>query len=187
MANTNAPMGMVPVRSVAGGSIPANNYRVNQSNATAIYIGDPVDRDAAGTVDLATAGAGSPVLGPVIAAFDETGLPVNYVPVTCDAAYTVTVADDPNQEFVMQEDGDTSDLALTDEGINVDLIDGTGSPTTGLSGWQIDSDSTSTSASVQLRLIRQVQDASNAVGDYCKWIVKINYHRNAVGIVGAGV
>jgi len=186
MSNTNAPRGMEPIKG-PGGNIPCNEYRVYASVATAIYIDDPVDRQAAGTVTLATAGAGNPVLGSVVAAFDANGVPVGYVPATPGAGYTVVVADDVNQMFEMQEDGDTTDLALTDEGNNVDLVAGTGSASTNLSGWQIDSDTTGVSAAKQLRIIRQKQDASNAVGDYCRWIVKINYHRNAVGIVGAGV
>jgi hypothetical protein len=185
MANLNQPRGMEPVLTPYGG-LKRTKYRVYASAAAAIYIGDPVARSGDGVVDLVTAGAGNALLGPVVEAFDSTGKPVSYVPAT-PTGYTVTVADDPAQEFVMQEDGDTSDLALTDIGTNVDLINGSASTITKMSGWQIDSDSTSNSASVQLRIIDKVDEPNNAIGDYCRWKVTINNHQNSVGIVGVGV
>jgi hypothetical protein len=185
MANINQPRGLEPVMSPYG-SIKKTQYRVYNSCASNLFVGDPVAREAGGTVTIATAGANNKVLGAITDIFDSTGKPVTYYPATADN-YKVCVADDPGQEFIMQEDGATSDLALTDEGLNVNLVAGSGSTTTGLSGWQLDSNSNGVSASIQMRLVRQVQDPINAVGDYCRWIVKINNHQALQGIVGAGI
>lgn len=185
MANTNQPRGLVPVNSPYGG-IKWTSYRVDNSCGSNLYIGDPVDRAAAGTVTIATAGAGNPVIGAITALFDSTGKPKSYMVAGADN-YTACVADDPNQEFVVQEDGLVTDLALTDEGYNVNLVAGSGSTVTGLSGWQLNSDSNGASATIQMRIIRKHAEANNAIGDYCRWVCKINYHRNSVGVVGAGV
>lgn len=186
MANDNAPRGLEPIKG-PGGNIPANEYPLYASCATAVYLNDPVDKESGGTVTLATAGANHPVLGSVIGIFDTTGLPVNYAPASPGSGYTLIVADDPHQEFELQEDGDTDDLELADRNINVDLVAGSGSTSTGLSGWMINSNTEGASASKQLRLIRKVDKPNNALGDYCRWIVRINNHRNSPGIVGVGV
>jgi len=185
MANIDGPRGMEPINSPYG-SIKRTKYRVNPSCASILYIGDPVDMINTGTVTIATAGAGNPVLGCIVDIFDSTGKPVKACPAT-STGYTVTVADDPNQEFIMQEDGAVSDRALADIGINVDLIAGTGSVTTGLSAWEIDSSSIAASANVQLRIIDKADILGNALGDWCRWVVKINNHRKNAGIVGVGV
>lgn len=186
MANTNQPRGLEPINSPYG-AVKKTNYRIYASCASNIMVGDPVDRESGGAVTIATAGAANPVLGSVTDIFDSTGKPVTYYPAT-GSGYTCNVADDPNQEFIIQEDGDTADLSTDDEGYNVNLIAGSGgSTTTGLSSWQLDSNSTGVSASIQMRVIRMVDDPVNAAGDYCRWIVKINNHRNTAGIVGVGV
>lgn len=185
MSNTNAPRGLEPVRK--GATNPPNEYAVYGSAATAIYIGDPVARRADGTIDLATAGAGNYILGAMVGCFDSDGVPQLYVPSSPGSGYTAMVTDDPNQEYIVQEDGATTDLALADRGNNVDLVSGSGSTSTGLSGWQLDSDTKSTAASLQMRIIRKYEDPNNAIGDYCRWICKINYHQNLQGSVGAGI
>jgi len=186
MANLNNPRGLQPITS-PGGNVPAHWYVVNASVATAIYIGDPVDREAAGTVTLATAGAGNPVLGAVIGAKDADGVPVGYVPATPGAGYQVLVSDAIEQEYIVQEDNVGSDIAFADEGINVDLVAGTGSTVSYISGWQLDSSSVAASASLQMRLIKRADAVENAEGTDADWICKINYHRMTPGIVGAGV
>jgi len=184
MANTNGPFGLLPLTPV----LHRQSYRVNQSNGTAIFLGDPVIKEAAGTVIVATAGNNNPTCGSVESIFDGNGVPVNYVPASCGAAYTVVVADDPNQFFMAQDDGDTTQLALVDEGANVELIAGSGGNTaTGRSSWMIDSSSSGADALGQARLIRQYPGVNNAIGAYCIWIIRINVHQNAIGTVGAAV
>ena len=186
MANILKPGGLIPVNSPQG-AVRTNPYSVEASLAENIFIGDPVVAAADGYVSLATAGAGNPVLGSVVAMFDANGLPVGYHPTGATTVYEAIVADDPAQEFVIAEDGDTSDLALADRGINIDLVAGTGSAVTNLSAWKIDSNTGGASANKQLRLIRKEDAPDNALGDYCRWIVQINNHQRGIGIVGVGV
>lgn len=186
MANLDAPHGLRPIRS-PGGTIPTNEYRVSATN-TALFINDPVVRGADGTIDVATAGAGNYITGSVVALFDSNGVPVSNIVANGGSGYTAVVADDINQEFEAQDDGTTTQLALVDEGTNVDMIlTHSGSTSTGLSGAEIDSSTTGAGATGQLRLIRQLPAVDNAIGANCRWIVKINYHTMAQGTVGVEV
>lgn len=186
MANLNAPHGLVPLRS-PGGTIQANEYRVSATN-TALFLNDPVVRGADGTVDIATAGAGNYITGVIIALLDSNRVPVCTIAASSGTGCFAIVADDINQEFEAQDDGDTTQLALVDEGTNVNLIlTHAGSTSTGLSGAEIDSSTTGAGATGQLRLVRLLPAVDNAIGANARWIVKINYHTMAQGTVGVQV
>ncbi len=184
MANINAPFGMMPLQPV----LHTEEYRLYPSNATAIFLGDPIAKRADGTLDLPTAGNNNPFCGSVESIFDSNGVPVNYAPIGTGLALTVVVADDPNQLFMMQDDGDTTQLALVDEGANVEMVaTSSGNTATGRSGWEIDSSSSGADANGQLRLIRLYRGVNNAIGANAIWICRINVHQNAIGAVGAAI
>jgi hypothetical protein len=187
MANIDARGGLQPV-APTGAGIKTRRYTITANYATALYIHDPVDRVAAGTIERATAGAGNPILGSILGFWKEGTGVQTYFPASSSGTWYAEVADAVEQEFVAREDGDTSDLALADRGLNADIIfTHAGDTTTGLSGMEIDSSSANTTANQQLRIIDLEDRVDNALGDWAQWRVKINYHRNAVGIVGAGV
>jgi len=186
MANDNTPQGLQPVNSPYG-SIKRTRYPISTDYATDLFIGDPVDSVAAGTIERATAGAGNMILGAIVGFWKDGEGPKNYFPASSSGTWYAEVADDVNQEFVMQEDGDTSDLAANSAGAGADVVAGSGDTTTGISGFQIDSDTVGTGATLQLRLIEKIKTVNNAYGDYCMWKVRINYHRHGVGTVGAPV
>lgn len=190
MANTNGPFGLRPVRG-KGGDFQQNRYGI-LPGTTAIYIGDPVKKDTAGTAKgLSTctiADATGAVLGPVVSIFDSSGFPVSYYPAGNATGYTCMVADNPDQLFIMREDSDTSTLAQADMGLNVNMVAGTGNTTTGLSRWAIDSSSKATTATHQLRLIEFHQTPDNVfLDDYGVYVVKINNHANSTGTGAVGV
>jgi len=183
MANLDAPFGFMPLQPV----LHRQSYRVNQANTYRIGLNDLVIKEAAGTVIRSVAGNANASCGSVEAIFDAAGVPQRYVPATCGEAYTVVVADDPNQMFTAQDDGDTTQLALTDEGSNVLTIVGNCSTTTGISIMEIDSSSTgANSSNGQVRLIRQYPGVDNEIGANCIWICKLMLHQNATP-VGAAV
>ena len=188
MANLNAPHGFTPIQSPYG-AIQKNPYTITASYATALYIGDPVVRTSAGTISRATAGSAGLVVGVITEIFDADGVPVNYYPASSSTTYTANVADDPDQEFEAQDDGDTTQLALADLGAGVDFVAGSGGSTiTGLSSFMIDSSSAAAaSASKQMILVRQLAEPNNAIGANCRWVIRFARHQNGNFAVSAGI
>jgi hypothetical protein len=184
MANDNLP-GIMPIN-MPYGNFRVRRYSVAATIATDLFIGDPVDIANTGTVVRATAGAGNYISGIVVGCYDSAGAPIGYCP-SSTAGY-VLVADDPNQQFIAQEDGDGSTLALADVGANVDVVINAGSTFNNKSGAVLDSSSLNTAANGQFRILAKQDRVNNDVGAaYCKWIVQINYHRLLQGTVGAAI
>lgn len=186
MANIDFPRGLQPW----GDLLRATEYTIAASYGTALYIGDPVvptgtDRN----VQIATAGTGNKILGPIIAIYDANKVPItHWTASTATAAYCL-VADHPDQLFIAQGDGDTSYLDINDCNGNVNMVSGTGSTFNYRSGWELDeSDTGGSTAGDQIRLIRPAQIPGNTVGiANALWICRINNHQALQGIVGAGV
>jgi len=86
--------------------------------------------------------------------------------------------------FEIQEDNDSGDLAATEVGGNADIAVTAGNTASGISGMELDSDGVSTTAVAQLRIMGVVNREDNELGDYCKWLVKINEHelRSTTGV-----
>ncbi len=184
MANLDSPKGLVPVNTPSGG-IRTGLYTIT-AGSTKHHIGDPMTLAAAGTVG--TGIAGTVCVGVAMAFFDADGVPVSHYPAGSAAGYTCLIANDPNQEFMAQEDGAASDLALADIGLNIDTV-GThaGNDDTGISGCELDSSSVADTVTLQLRLLRKMDIPNNDLGDHCKWIVKINNHQLSAGVLGVAL
>lgn len=185
MANANVARGLIPYRRTTGepynGS--ANIYYVPSSVASNIFIGDPVtwltnaaDANGIPSVTLATAGSSNNVLGamvgivnggePIVSVVQNS--PVYHVAST--AAY-ILVADDPDLLYMVQENGSMVQGA---PGRNVNLVSGSGSTTTGYSGWQLNSSTLNTTNTLQMKIMRLLEQADNAVGTNAKWLTRIN-------------
>lgn len=186
MANMNGAFGLRP----CGKTLSLNPYGI-VAGATKIFIGDPVKRDTAGQAGglstVTIAAAGDPIVGAVVSIFDAAGTPVGFYPAGSAAGYRCMVADDPMQEFVVQEDSDGAALAQADIGLNANLVSGTGNETTNLSGWMLDSSSKNTTATLQVHIERLMQKPDNEIGDYADWVVKINNHQRGSSTGTAGV
>lgn len=190
MANANTPFGLRPVRHRNGAPYNggATRYYVPASDSTALYIGDPViiagsaDADGVPSVTKATAAGGAYVLGSVVAVEPMTTASTTYRPAST-LAY-VYVADDPDLVYEIQEDAVGGALAAADVGLNADLVFGSGSTVTGLSGAQLDTSTKATTNTLQLRIHGFVQRADNEIGANAKVLVSINLHaqRNLTGI-----
>lgn len=203
MANPNKPAGLVPVQYLNGS--PWNQkgrvYCIPDTDDTNAYaIGDPVvlagssDANGVPTITLATAGTGNQVLGPIISGAgapaygQQYGVPADtpiLIPAVKTRSYYVLVCDDPNVIFEIQEDNDGGDLAAVDVGLNCNLISGTNNGY--VSGWQLDSSSKTTTATLQCKLLRLAQGptpGSNVFGTDAKWWVLINNHCYRIGQAG---
>lgn len=189
MANVNAASGFQPYAyawgAPWGGAV--RTYYVPVGNGTALYLGDPVqiitnssDGNGVQTCEIATAGGGATCSGVFMGISNNAGqttIPVLqsesvYLPAST-AAY-IYVADDPFLLFRAQEDGVGGAMVSGASGRNADMVAGSGSTVTGLSGWQIDSSTLATTNTLQLRIIQLLQQSDNAVGLAAKWLVKLN-------------
>lgn len=183
MANSNAPTGLTPRRYRNGspwmGAI--RTYYVPATDATAIYIGDPViiagGADTAGvpTATLATAGATNRITGVCVGirpGGNRTLIPPRYR--AASVAEYILVADDPALLFEGQEDSVGGALTAASTDLNIDLVSGAGSAFTGQSGWQLDSSTAAVGATLQMRLVELQRRADNEFGANAKWLVAIN-------------
>jgi hypothetical protein len=200
MANANVPRGLVPYAhydgSVWNGS--ANIYYVAAGYATALYIGDPVvthsaSNDANGVPAVQLGASGSPIVGSVVGIVNGGPLAAPIVTVTRDlpiyhpasTAQYILVADDPTLLFWIQDDASTQSTYAPNlwSGKNANLVSGTGSTTTGYSGWQLQASSVATTNTLDLKIMRALNQADNVIGTTAntnmnaKWLVKCNNYQ----------
>lgn len=189
MANPNTPYGLRPYAYASGAPYngAVQTYYVPVGNATALYFGDPVivlnasaDANGVPAVGIATAAGGAYVTGVFVGRTNNAGqttvtLQSNqtpYLPVSTEAY--VMIADDPNLVFAIQEDSNGGAMVAGAASRNADLIAGSGSTVTSQSGWMLDSSTLNTTPTLQLRIMRMLQETDNAVGAYAKWLVRLN-------------
>lgn len=171
--------GLMPIATPFCG-IGTNKYRV-QPGTTKLFIGDPAEKNAAGTVEIGGTGANEAILGPFLEFFDDEGVAQNFYPGGSETGWTCVIADDPNQQFMIAEDDGTG--IITDIGGGANLISGTGDEVTGMSKYLMDSTSMgATAGTEQLIVIDFVDRLDNNIGDTnAQWHVRINLHQNAPG------
>lgn len=206
MANVSKPKGLVPVGYLGGSpwNGQARIYYVPATNATALYVGDPVTRltasaDANGVPSVSIGVAGSAVCG-VIVGIMPTYPGVSLVGSSIDltrrnlpvsTAGYVLVADDPMTLFEVEE-GTTAGAegtALTASAIgnNANFIILAGAKTYSDSGTLLDNATEATTATLNLKIMGLAQREDNAFGVRAKWIVKINNHQYGQGTGTVGV
>lgn len=205
MPNKDAAFGLRPVRTLLGAPYNAqmsNPYFVPSSYGTALFVGDPIALHTEPTTNasalstdfgefpigtlqtLIQASAGAFLLGAIVA-FDilRTDLTKQYNPLSTERV--VYVCDDPWMIYHMQEDSDGNSMPVTDSGLNANIVSASGGSTvTGISDYEIDSNTAATTASLNLRLLQLANIPDNAIGNQAVWEVMINQHdyRNTTGI-----
>jgi len=189
MANLDRPSGFTPVKHLNGSpwNGKANVYYIPSTDNTDTFIGDAVK--LAGSADptgmyptVAQAAAGDETIVGVIIGFglqpEVMGNPdnPNMKYRAASTAMYALVVDDPWTIFEIQEDSVGAALAVTEVGLNTNIVVGSGSTTTGKSGMELDSSDTASDTAGQLRILRAVNRPDNALGDHCKWEVLIVEH-----------
>lgn len=179
----DAPYGLVPVGLVGsrGYNHGIRQMPIASGYATTIYNGDVVKRVTDGTVERDAADAAMTPVGVFIGCSytDATyGLTFsNKWPASTVASDAVAyVVDDPDALFkvaVVSSGTTIGDLALTDVGANVAMVDNTGVAANGRSRIAI-SDTTATTATLPLRIVDVVEETKNSSGGYTEAIVKWN-------------
>jgi hypothetical protein len=195
MANLNAPYGLRPVNANGRpweGAL--SRYHVDAGDGTALYKGDPVKLTTTAPTDtrhgivsdVIRAAAGDPIVG-VFMGLAQPSLTAGGLMyrAALTAAYCL-VCDDPDVYFLAQEDSVTAAMAATDCGKNINLVAGTGSAVTGLSGFMLDSNTADTANTLDFQVIRLAPMPNNIIGNYAQWIVKPNTHQRAHDVTGVG-
>lgn len=190
MANLDMAFGLKPVLP-KGGCVQTTEYYVPASDGTALFIGDPViiaggaDADGVSTVTRATAASAGRITGVVVGFRPSTTVIANGYRLASTAEYAL-VCDDPEQVFEIQEDAVGGALAAADVGLNADLVAGTGSTVTKKSGFELDTSTKATTATLQLRILGFAQRVDNEIGANAKVLVRINLptETGAVGSTG---
>ncbi len=193
MANGNAPLGLLPARHANGSSWAGEcrPYFVPATDATALYIGDPVilagssDSKGVPTATRATAGATNRITGTVVGFVPSSTIVANGFRAASTAEY-ILVADGEELLYEVQEDAVGGALPLTAVGLTADLI--AGSPSGRRSGWQLDSSTAGTGATLQVRIVEFVQREDNEPGNAnAKVLVRLNLPTEAGIASGVGI
>jgi hypothetical protein len=161
---TDTPFGATPY----GNPLRVVKYRTDAGHA-AIYRGDFVGMMADGAVDTITSATASMILGVAahyLAAASTDG---------------IEVYDHPEQRFMIQDDGDTTQMDALSEGTVVSTILTTGSTTTLQSAHEIDSSTAATAPTVaaghslKVERLAPIENDSfaSAAGSPRKWIVSV--------------
>ena len=189
MANNNAPFGLRPIND--NGTPWSGQGRMvcmNTSESNNIFLGDPVvplggtDGFGVPLVGLASAGATDTILGGFIGRSNGpagSGVTLLQSDTVWRHASILTygfVCDDPNQLYTIQEDSVGGAVAAATGGFaNGNLVSGTGSQTTGFSGWMLQSSTVgSGNPTYQIRVIGLTRGPDNALGNYARWTVRLN-------------
>ena len=190
--NTNTPFGLRPVAHRSGAAYCGQSklYIVPASDATALFLGDPVKLSAAGSdatgkyPAVIQAATGDVITG-VVVGFQPlpTNLELRYR-VASTLRY-VWVADDPELMFEAQEINSGTPLAATDVNLNINFAAGAGGSTvTGFSGFVLNNATEAVTATLDLKIHSLVNRDNNDLGLAAKWLVSINRHQFANQILG---
>lgn len=203
MPNVDRVNGLVPVKMITGApwNGQLSTYVVDAADGTALFIGDAVKQvntgsdsagetvygmDTEGLMHVVQAAAGDALLG-VVVGFSPLQSDLMVKHRVASTARLVYVVDDPNVVFEIQEVSGGTPLAAADVGLNANIVVGSGSATTGLSGMELNNASENTTATLQLKILGMSPKPDNTIGEHCKWLVKINNHQYGSHTGTAGV
>ena len=192
MANVDKAFGLRPLGNLsASGSQKQFGYEIADNQAGAIFQGDLVTVYDGYLVqfDPSAHTAAVGVFNGCNYIDPTTGKPTfsNYYPGSVNITQGKIVADvmdDPNQLFIIQNDGTS---AAANYGKNGDVVVGTGSTTTGVSAMELDTSSIANTAALNLKVVGLWDVPNNAVGANAVVVVKINEHLyGSAGVAGQG-
>tara|TARA_R110002012_G_scaffold28453_1_gene89438 strand:- start:248 stop:841 length:594 start_codon:yes stop_codon:yes gene_type:complete len=178
----DAPYGLKPVKMISGSPYTGvtRQYRIASAYNTNIFYGDVVKLVTGGTVERDTADAAMTPIGVFMGCtFTDPGTSQptfkQYWPASTVASDArAYVVDDPNVLFkvaVVSSGTTISSLAITDIGANLQMVDNTGSTTTGNS--KIAANATSaTTNTFPLRVVDVVTDTKTSSTAFPEALVK---------------
>lgn len=162
-AATDSPFGAMPY----GKTLRVRPY-LKDASAAAIYPGDFVILETDGGIGVSATGS-TTILG-VAAEYSAAST----------SKTDFLVYDHPDQEFTMQDDGDTTAMDEASIGLRANITVTTGSTTLLRSAHEIDSDTAATTSTLALNVIGlhpiEARSFATTTGQWRKWVVKINNH-----------
>ncbi len=170
MANADWPHGLWPLYTQHGGPWGVKELTKDSAQATAIFRGDLVAREADGK--LAPGGTPGATL------YD--GVSLDFGAASTETQQLIVV--DPLAIFEAQDNGDGIDEV--DEGLNVNFEFNAGSASTQVSGHELDGSTKNTTAILDAHIIGRLKIQNNDFGANCRFEVQINKHRRAFGVAG---
>src|SRR3569623_711778 len=178
MANVNRPV-FVLIGTISGSPINGNVRKRQMTCSTAIFPGDAVKLDDA-TGLVAPAAAGDTLLGVCVGPVVDRSIVSTEHPgyASASSGAYILVAEGPAYLYGEQEGASGTALTVAAVGSNEDIVATAGSTPRGTSGHIFDRSPVTDGSpvSAQLRLIDVVNRVDNELGDYCKWVVRINEH-----------
>lgn len=184
MANVDAAFGLTPVRHLSGnGYSRANKYTITSGLAENIFTGDLVIITADGVITPHTATEVNNIgvfAGVSYTAADGSYVYSQYFPTGTTATNIIAyVYDDPYTVFKVQSAGSP---AQTNIGNCADVVAGTGSTTTGQSGFEMNG--TMSNGTATLKILGLYEAPDNAFGTNAVMEVLINEHllKDSAGI-----
>ena len=192
MANVDKAFGLRPLGNLSGtGSQKQYGYEIADNQAGAIFQGDLVTLKDGYILQFNpsshTAAVG--VFNGCNYIDPTTGKPTwsNYYPGSVNITQGKIIAevlDDPNQMFLIQNDGTS---AATNYGKNADVVGTGGSTTNGVSAMELDSSTVANTAALNLKIVGLWNTPGNALGTNAVVVVKINEHMyGSAGVAGEG-
>jgi hypothetical protein len=193
VANTNSPFGLRPVGTLGNASYSGKiqKFFSSTSETAAIGMGDPValagSADADGIPTVIRMTTGGTAVGVVVGAVpDPTDLTTNFK--KANTARYLLVDTDPNTVYEIQSNYDgtnaSTQAAAADVGTNWTIAMGTVDTTTG-NGKTVMGTTKGTNTTYDLQLLRLSPGVDNEIGQYAKWLVRLNlnqYKANATGV-----
>ena len=187
MANDDFARGLVPLNTNGHGTVNSHYYQA--STVTDIAIGMLVVLTQ-GRVSRAAVSGLAPAIGVALGFARGKGVSNELDPwldvsdLSSDDWY-VQVADDPSQEFFIQEDTGGTALTGTAAGqYTIDLLYQTTSidAVSGIARLEIDATTALAGTGAPIHILRlhdyvNSDGTQNAVGDYAKWVVAISNHQ----------
>lgn len=182
MANTDWPRGFRPIVNSGGNSntVRTRMYAVSATNANAIYEGDLLYKTAIG-VDAFTAAAELTATHNA-KTHNIVGVAAHYVPATPGAGTEIAVYDDPDQLFLVQEDGNavsTTTNVIEVQGQLCKPLLATGNTTTLQSKHELDSSELTSAYATDTGIVLQIVGVHDRVGQvvsgsYTELVVRIH-------------
>lgn len=184
MANSDKPNGFTVVGMIDGSDYHGKQTRICflAADSTACFIGDAIKLTGSGSADgtspsVAQVGAGDTLYGFLTGLepdFSDEGTlsTANYRAASTLRFGTAIIAD--GAICSIQEDSVGGNLATTQIGLNISVIVGSGSTTTGISGIELDSSTAATTNTLVYRIMGVDKTQGNAIGTNCRWLVTPN-------------
>jgi len=183
MANVDAAFGFVPIRTMSGFAPRANKYTITSTLAENIFTGDLCIVTSGGVLTPHTATEVNNIgvfAGVSYTASDGSYVYSQYWPTGTTATNIIAfIYDDPFTVFKVQSAGSP---AQTNIGNCADVVAGTGSTTTGQSGFEISGTMAAGTATAKIIALHDAPD--NAFGTNAVMEVLINEHllKDSAGI-----